>query len=37
MCYGSVQHRTLCTSSFMKKLQKFLEENNEDYESLEKI
>ena len=33
MCYGSVQHRTC----FIKKLQELLEDEYEDFESLDKV
>ena len=35
LCYGSVQHNYSSTrASFMKKLQEFLEDDYEDFESL---
>ena len=38
MCYGSVQHIYSSTrASFMKKLQELLEDDYEDFESLEKF
>ena len=38
MCYGSVQHNYSSTrASFMKKLQEFLEDDYEDFESLENM
>ena len=35
MCYGSVQRNT--RASFMKKLQELLEDDYEDFESLENV
>ena len=38
MCCGSVQHiAVLYRASFMKKLQEFLEDDYEDFESLENV
>ena len=38
MCYGSVQHiAVLELRSFMKKLQELLEDDYEDFESLENV
>ena len=38
MGYGSVQHIYSSTrASFMKKLQELLEDNNEDFESLDNV
>ena len=38
MCYGSVQHNYSCTRAcFIKKLQEFLEDEYEDFESLDKV
>ena len=37
MCFGSVQHIVYTRASFMKKLQELLEDEYEDFESLDNV
>ena len=37
MCYGSVQHYSSTRACFIKKLQELLEDEYEDFESLDKV